>query len=482
MSTELENNKVLAFFKELSNIPRESGNEKAVSDYLVQFGKDRHLETIQDEENNVIIKMPASPGCEDKPSLILQGHIDMVCEKLHDSNHDFAKDPIANIVDGEWLHADGTTLGADNGMGVAMAMAVLDDPTIEHGPITALFTTSEETGMNGAAGLKKGLVEGQYMLNIDTEVEDEFIVSCAGGVHVIVDIPLLRENTMPGYNKGLTITVQGLLGGHSGLEIHKQRGNANQILARLLHGLSKDFSYDLASFTGGTKHNAIPNKATAVISIREEDIVPITAWVKEFETGVKTTYAVQDPDLAITVATCEAPEVTYAGDTTEALISYLFLAEDGVHTMSQSIKGLVETSNNLAVVKEVPHALQILISIRSSNAVALEYLKEKMLRLADVLGITARATDGYPAWEYEPGSALETQAIAIYEEVTGKKPAVNAVHAGLECGLLKAVLPDTQMISFGPTITGAHTPYEKAHIPSIHRMYHYLVTLIQKLK
>lgn len=482
MSTELENNKVLAFFKELSNIPRESGNEKAVSDYLVQFGKDRHLETIQDEENNVIIKMPASPGCEDKPSLILQGHIDMVCEKLHDSNHDFAKDPIANIVDGEWLHADGTTLGADNGMGVAMAMAVLDDPAIEHGPITALFTTSEETGMNGAAGLKKGLVEGQYMLNIDTEVEGEFIVSCAGGVHVIVDIPLLRENTMPGYNKGLTITVQGLKGGHSGLEIHKQRGNANQIMARLLHSLGKEFSYDLASFQGGTKHNAIPNKTTAVIAIREEDVAPITQWVATYEKNIKTTYAVQDPNLNIIAEAVDAPETTYAEDTTEALISYLFLAEDGVHTMSQSIHGLVETSNNLAVVKEAPHALEILISIRSSSAVALDYLKDKMLLLADVLGITARATDGYPAWEYEPGSALESQAIAIYEEVRGKKPAVNAVHAGLECGLLKAVLPDTQMISFGPTITGAHTPYEKAHIPSIHRMYHYLVTLIQKLK
>lgn len=481
MNAIVQAEKVLQFFHDISQIPRESGHEKELSDYIVQFAKDRNLEVSQDEAWNVVIKKPASAGYEDRPTVILQGHIDMVCEKTHESNHDFRKDPIANIIDGEWLHADGTTLGADNGMGVCMAMAILDDGTLAHPALEVLCTTSEETGMNGASAIKPGQVTGKYLLNLDTEVEHEFIVSCAGGCHVIVNIPLLRENTLPGFNAGLTITVSGLLGGHSGLEINKQRGNSNQILARVLYALGKQYSFTLSNFTGGTKHNAIPNKSVATLAVRTEDVEAIKNLIAHYESTFQHEFAAQDPGLTITVDGTDVPDVVYADDTTEALISYLYLAEDGVHTVSKSIENLVETSNNLAVVKEDSHALSILVSVRSSSKNGLDYLTTKMLLLADTLGVSARKTDGYPAWEYEQGSALEEQALTLYKKMSPVEPTVNAVHAGLECGLLKGALPDTQMISFGPTITGAHTPQEKCHLPSVENVYIYLKELLKEL-
>ena len=482
MKINVQSEKVLQFFHNISQIPRESSNEKAVSDYIVQFAKDRKLEVSQDAVYNVIIKKPASKGYENSPTVILQGHLDMVCEKSHDSTHDFAADPIANIIDGEWMHADNTTLGADNGIGVAMALAVLDDDSLAHGPSEALFTTTEETGMSGAAAVKPGQLTGKYLINIDTEVEHEFIVSCAGGCHVIVSIPLLRENVLPNFNTGLTITVAGLKGGHSGIEINQQRANSNQILTRILYDLQKQYPYNLATFKGGTKHNAIPNKTVATIAVRQEDVEPIKKLLAYYQGMYRSEYTPQDAELTISVDRVDVPEIVYADDTVEALLSYLYLAENGVHSVSKTIPNLVETSNNLAVVKEETHSISILVSIRSSNLNSLEYIAKKMMLLAGVLGVSATKTDGYPAWQYDKGSTLEKQALALYEKVTGHKPVVNAVHAGLECGLLKGVLPDTEMISFGPTITGAHTHKEQCHLPSVENIYMYLKELLKELK
>lgn len=474
--------RVLDIFKDMSQIPRESGNEKAVSDYIVNFAKQLGLDVVQDDVWNVIVKKPATPGYENRPTVILQGHIDMVCVKDLDSNHDFTKDPIANIIEGEWMHADHTTLGADNGIGCAMILAILEDKEQQHGPIQALFTTNEETGMDGAFALKEGDVTGDYLLNLDTEEEHEFTVSCAGGCHVNVSIPLLRENNLPGYNAALSISVQGLQGGHSGIEIIEQRANANQVLARVLYDLEKQYSLNLASFKGGVKHNAIPSKAVATITVRPEDITAIKTLLAFYEKQYQQEFAVKDPGLVILVEDIETPDVTYADDTAEALISYLYLAEDGVHSMSQTIEGLVETSNNLAIVEEGTHTIDVLVSVRSSNMNSLEYLAKKLLLLADTLGLAAVRTGGYPAWEYERGSKLEEQAIALHNDMFDTPATVNAIHAGLECGLLKGILPNTQMISFGPTILSPHTPVERVHLPSVERVYIYLKALLEKLQ
>ena len=345
-----------------------------------------------------------------------------------------------------------------------------------------LFTTNEETGMDGAFALKEGQVTGDYLINLDTEVEHDFTVSCAGGYHVHVNIPLLRDNNQPGYDAGLSITVTGLKGGHSGIEINEQRANSNQVLTRVLYDIQQQYPVSLASFEGGVKHNAIPSKSVAVLSVRSEDVAAIKALLAYQEKQYQHEYEVADPGLKFVVEDVATPEVVYADDTTEALITYIYLAQDGVHSVSKSIPNLVETSNNIAIVRENAHTLEIVISIRSSNSNSLEFLTKKMMLLAKALGVSAERTGGYPAWEYDKGSKLEEQAISLHNEMFETPANVNAVHAGLECGLLKGILPNTQMISFGPTIVSPHTPTERVHLPSVENVYVYLKALLAKLQ
>lgn len=479
--TNINVNKVIEFFKAINQIPRTSGHEEAISNWLLAFAKERGLTASQDQAWNVIIQKAPSPGCENKPALILQGHIDMVGEKAPNSKHDFLRDPIECIIDGDWMHANQTTLGADNAIGVAMALAVLDSPDLAHGPLTALFTTNEEVGMDGALALKAGQVNGQYLLNIDTEVEGEFIVSCAGGSRVDFEIPALKERHGLAFNKALTLSVDGLLGGHSGMEIHKQRANANVILARMLTKLRQQYAIQIASFQGGTKHNAIPRQSQATILIREEDQDAIQNLVAYYAKALAHEFSHQDPDLAINLAEVDMPTYVFIGDTVDALLSFLILAPHGVHAMAKAFPNLVETSDNIAIVEEKKHSIHILVSIRSSNKTSLEFMEDKFLTLGRLLGIKASLAGSYPAWEYDAGSSLEEQATSLYKKLTGTEPTVTAVHAGLECGILKGILPNTQMISFGPTITGAHTPQERVNLPSVERIYTYLVELIKEL-
>lgn len=474
--------KVLDFFYHINQIPRGSHNEKGISDYLVDFAKDRALEVHQDSAYNVIIKKPATPGYEDYPTVILQGHIDMVCMKSAASNHNFETDPIELIVDGDWLHANETTLGADNGIAVAMSLAVLDSNDIAHGPIEALFTAAEEVGMDGAIAIDGSLLSGTYLLNMDTEKENEFIVSCAGGSRLTIDVPLLREPRDKVYTQGLAVTLHGLHGGHSGLEIHKQYANANQLMARTLYELAQRFHFSMAHFAGGTKHNAIPSFAEALLAVREEDVDSICAYIKEKQHLYQIEFAPQETNLTITTESVNAPEYVYARATTEGLLSFLYLAPHGVFGMSQSLPNLVETSNNLAVVTEASRSVRILVSMRSSQSNALHYLSGKMTLLASKLGLKVELDGQYPAWEYEPGSALEKQAVSVYEKVFGQAPHVTAVHAGLECGILKEHLPNTEMISFGPNILFAHTPMEKVSISSVGKIYNFLLELLKTLK
>lgn len=482
MKLVAEPQNVLNFFYELNQIPRPSYHEQAVVEYVANFAKERGLEYFTDSANNIIVKKPATPGFEDRPVVILQGHMDMVPEKGPNSNHDFLKDPIEMILDGEWLHANDTTLGADNGIAVAMALAVLDSDTVQHGPLECLFTAAEETGMDGALGLDASPLQGKYLLNIDTEEETQFIVSCAGGCNLDVLFPLLKDDTDKLYTAGLNISVEGFLGGHSGIEIHKQRANAIQLVARLLFELAKSFKYELSSFAGGTKHNAIPNAVNVSLAVRKEDLEDIKAFIAKKQEDYVHEFTPQDENLAFVVTDAERPAQVYVPTTTDSLLSYLYLAPHGVIGMSQSLDNLVETSINLAIVQEEARHIRLIASLRSSSASPLHYLSERMCLLAHTLGAKADVNTGYPAWEYDAGSPLEEQAIEVYKEVFGREPHVTAIHAGLECGLLKKHLPNTQMISFGPDIINAHTPREAVNMASVKRVYDFLVELLAKLK
>ena len=472
---------VLHWFRHISQIPRESGNEQGISNFLMQFAKDRDYEAEQDEELNVIIRANATPGYEQHPPIILQGHIDMVAEKSADSSHDFAKDPIELIEEGEWLHANETTLGADNGIAVAMALAVLDDTSIPHGPLECLFTTNEETGMNGAMAVKGDRLHGKYLLNIDTEQEHEFIVACAGGCRLDLTLPTNPVATPAGLT-AFRITVDGLLGGHSGIEIDKQLGNAVTILARLIVEAHRESPISLSHFTGGSKHNAIPRFAEATILCKASDATAVQAHIQANADIIRHELTPQDPGLQVKVTPCDTPATIYADAQAQAFLQFLYLAPHGVFGMSKKLEGLVDTSNNIAIVEDHDTQLDILISVRSLTMSQLAYLRDRIMALATTLGFTASEQGRYPAWEYERGSRLEEQAIALYKEVIGVDPHVTAVHAGLECGLLKAQLPNTQMISFGPTILGAHTPKERLHLPAVDTVSKFLLTLLEKLQ
>ncbi len=472
---------VLHWFREISQIPRESGNEQGISDFLIQFAKDRGLEAEQDEELNVIIRANATAGYENHPSIILQGHIDMVAEKSDTSTHDFSKDPIELIEEGEWLHANETTLGADNGIAVAMALAVLDDPTIPHGPLECLFTTNEETGMNGAMAVKGDRLHGQYLLNIDTEQEHEFIVACAGGCRLDLTLPTNAVPTPAGLT-ALKVSVDGLHGGHSGIEIGEQLGNAVTILARLLVEAQQESPISLSHFTGGSKHNAIPRFAEATILCQPSDADALQAHIQGNAEIIRHELSPQDPNLQVKVTPCDTPATIYSDAQAHTFLQFLYLAPHGVFGVSKKLEGLVDTSNNIAIVEDNDTQLDILISVRSLTMSQLAYLRDRIMTLAKAHGFTASEQGRYPAWEYERGSRLEEQAIALYKEVIGVEPHVTAVHAGLECGLLKAQLPNTQMISFGPTILGAHTPKERLHLPAVDTVSKFLLTLLEKLQ
>lgn len=472
---------VLHWFREISQIPRESGNEQGISDFLLQFANDRGYEVERDEELNVIIRANATPGYESHPPIIIQGHIDMVAEKSATSSHDFTKDPIELIEDGEWLHANETTLGADNGIAVAMALAVLDDTSIPHGPLECLFTTNEETGMNGAMAVKGEKLHGKYLLNIDTEQEHEFIVACAGGCRLDLTLPTETIPTPDGLSS-FRISVEGLHGGHSGIEIGEQLGNAITILARLLLEAHRETPISISHFIGGSKHNAIPRSAEAIILCQNSDAAALQAHIQSNTTIIRHELSPQDPNLEVTISPCEPPSTIYGDTQAQALLQFLYLAPHGVFGMSKKLEGLVDTSNNIAILEDHGTQVDILISVRSLTMSQLTYLRDRIITLANTHGFNASEQGRYPAWEYERGSQLEEQAIAIYEDLIGVKPHVTAVHAGLECGLLKAQLPHTQMISFGPTILGAHTPKERLHLPALTTVSTFLLALLKNLK
>ena len=472
--------KVFYFFEELCKIPHGTFDTKHISDYCVAFAKERGLEVQQDAANDVIIKKPGTPGYENSQPVILQGHMDMVCEKTPDSDHDFKTDGLDLYVEDGYVKARGTTLGGDDGIAIAMAMAILDSKDIPHPPIEAVFTVDEETGMGGAEAVDLSGLKGKKLLNIDSEEEGVLTSCCAGGIVFETKIPVERET---GTGTKLQVKVHGLLGGHSGNEIHRQRGNAHKMMGRLLYRIQKETPISLISVNGGSKDNVIASESEAVFLVpsgRADQVLKQTEamkdiWLEEF-TG-------EEPTLDVTAATQgEAEEAVMTKDSTGRVIDYLVICPNGLQEYSRKLKGLVETSLNIGVVETSQDAVRTVSLIRSSVESRKQQLREQLEVCARVAGGTARTVSEYPAWQFDPDSELRKVMVDIYERMFGKEPVVSAVHAGLECGLFLGKRPDLDCVSFGPNILDIHSFNEKLDIASTERTWEFLKEILKELK
>ncbi len=477
---KLEPQRVWKHFHSLTQIPRPSKSERAVIDFVVKFGKDLGLETIIDEVGNVIIRKPATPGMEDRKGVILQGHLDMVPQKNNDKVHDFEKDPIEAYVDGEWVTANGTTLGADNGIGVAAAMAVLEAADLVHGPVEALFTIDEETGMTGAFGLKPGLLKGDILINMDSEDEGELYVGCAGGLDANIEFNTKPESVPQG-TTAYKLAITGLKGGHSGMDINLGRGNSIKLLFRFLYNAEKEFGVRIASIDGGSLRNAIPREAFAVVVVPADKAAAFEKAVKEYESIYKSEFALSEPSLSFTSEKTGNPSTVIDNQTQSKVIRAFFGCPNGVVRMSDSIPGLVETSNNLARVYTDGEKVKGQCLLRSSVDSSKDALAQKMSAIFELAGANINFTGGYPGWKPNPNSAILKVMQDVYNKKFGKVPEIKAIHAGLECGLLGGVYPNWDMISFGPTIRHPHSPDEKVNIASVQKFWDFLVETLKNI-
>ncbi|MEG2290559.1 MAG: aminoacyl-histidine dipeptidase [Clostridium sp.] len=478
----LKSFEVINFFKKMNEIPRGSGNERAISDWLVKFAKDRNLEVIQDEALNVIIKKAATKGYENAPIIIIQGHMDMVCEKNQGTNHDFEKDPIAFIIDGDFIKADGTTLGADNGIAVAYALAILDRNDISHPALEVLVTTEEETGMGGATNLRPEDLNGRILVNIDSEEEGVLLVSCAGGVRAKFSVPVTYENTEGKYSS-LAIKIRGLKGGHSGMEIKKERGNANKLMGRFLMDLNAIVDFKLASINGGAKMNAIPREADAMVLVRAEEMCKVKDKIKQWTGIFENELQGIDDDFKLTCEVVDGIDKVFSDDTKRNVLRTLFMLPNGVQTMSMAIEGLVQSSTNVGVVTTTGEAVEFENAVRSSVASLKRSIMDQMIVLAEILNCVIEFESDYPEWQYNPNSKIRTVFEEVYEKTFGKKAEISAIHAGLECGLIGDKFNgNLDQISFGPNIFDVHTPDEHISISSVDRMYTYLINVLSDVK
>lgn len=465
-------------FYDIAQIPRPSKKEEKIAAYVIDIAKEKGLEYKIDDFGNILIKLPATPGYENASSIVIQSHLDMVCEKNSDKDHDFQKDAIVLLEKDGWLTADGTTLGADNGIGAATSLATLFDESIEHGPLELLFTLDEETGLNGAANLKEGFVESKIMLNLDTEDEGMIFIGCAGGVDTIANTNCNVEqlNTPVTQYK---IEVKGLTGGHSGAEIHIGRGNAIKILARALKSLSQSKNIRLTSIQGGNLRNAIPREASCEVII--DDYEETQSLLKQFEQDMKAEYAVSDPNLSISIQENGSASSHWTAEDSKRIINTLVAQMHGYLNYSQEIPDLIETSTNLASIKTEDNAVSIGTMQRSSTASAQKYIMQKVATIFELGGFDVQQSDPFPGWKPNPSSPTLQKAKATYEELYQKTPNVLAIHAGLECGIILHNLPGIDAISFGPTIKGAHSPDERVEIHSVEKFYNFYKALLRNL-
>ncbi len=481
MSTIAELNPQIVWknFYELTKIPRPSKFENEAAQYICDFGKKLGLESFRDEIGNVIIRKPATPGMEDRMGIILQAHVDMVPQKNNDVEHDFKNDPIKPRIVENMVYATGTTLGADNGLGCAVAMAVLESNDLVHGPIEVLITIDEETGMTGARALKPGVLNGDILINLDSETEGELYVGCAGGLDGSAVFQYTTEAVPAGY-VGQKLNVKGLVGGHSGMDIILYRANANKVMARALLPLVRDLGAKLISVEGGNMRNAIPREAEAVIALPADKLEAAKAAVAKVEAEVKVEYAATDKDAKVFLEDAAVAGEAICDKVALALCRALYACPNGVERMSDAMPGLVETSNNMAIVKSENGTIKVHSLMRSSVDTAKDDLAERMRAVFELAGAEISFTGGYSGWAPNMASPILKEMKAVYEKLYGKQPAVMAIHAGLECGILGGTYPNWDMVSCGPTIFSPHSPDERVEIDSVGKWWDFVVEVLKE--
>lgn len=479
----METKKIFSIFDQITKIPRESGKEERIIEYLINFAKERSLDYKKDKAGNVVITKPASPGMEDAPTVVLQSHSDMVCEKNSDSNFDFDNDPIKYEEEDGWLIAKETTLGADCGIGMAAQLAILDSQDVQHGPIEALFTTEEETGLTGARSLQPGFITGKILINLDSEDEGELFIGCAGGVDTTAKFTYTPE-TIPAGKEFLKAGFFGATGGHSGDEIHKNRANANQLLFRYLLLLNDEINFQLCHIDGGNKRNAIARECSAVLAIEPSDREKAIKLFNKCNEEVREEYKISDPSLNGSAETAEESfNSAIDNNTTQKLILAINAVPHGVLAMSQEIEGLVETSTNLASIKMIEgNTIRIGTSQRSAINSARFHAGRRIEALFTLAGAKVTHEGEYPGWKPRTDSPLLKICEESYLNLFDTKPVVRAIHAGLECGMFLKTYPSLDMISFGPTIKGAHAPGEKLEISTVEKFNILLTDVLSKLK
>jgi dipeptidase D len=469
-------------FYALTQIPRPSNHEEQVREFVYNFGVNLGLETSKDEAGNIIIRKPATPGFENRKGVILQAHLDMVPQKNTGKEHDFENDPIETFIDGDWVKANGTTLGADNGIGAAAAMAVLASDTLEHGPLEALFTATEETGMDGAEGLEAGVLQGEILLNMDSEDEGELYVGCAGGEDVSVTFQY-KKKEMPKNFIGGRLSVTGLKGGHSGMDIILQRANANKLFFRVLNKVFEKHEVRLVSIDGGSLRNAIPREAFGIVAVKKKKWDKVCKLIGSLEKTIKEEFALTDPEIRIELVPENVIEKMIDRKTQLRLTRSVLACPNGVIRMSDSMPGLVETSSNMAVVKsdKKKKTISIYFLMRSSVDSVKVNLGQRIKALFSMAGAKVKFSGAYPGWNPNMESPILQTMQGVYQSSFGKAPKIKAIHAGLECGILGGTYPGWDMISFGPTIRFPHSPDEQVNIPSVAKFWDFLLETLKNI-
>lgn len=474
---DLEPKRFWYHFNEICKIPHCSYNEAGVRNYIIKVAEENGCEYKVDDGGNLVVRKPATSAELTNP-IVLQGHLDMVCESEPGLNIDFSKEPIKPLVDGEWVTADGTSLGADNGVAVAASLAVLESKDMKHGPLECLYTTAEETGLEGAMKLDPDLVKGRTMLNLDTEEDWILYIGCAGGEFPRLNIPFARKDVPEGFT-GLELKVAGLQGGHSGLMIQLQRGNANKIAARILREIRNDYDLYLSSFNGGSKHNVIPPDATATFAVKNDDVQNVKKLIDDIATKVKAELKNADPECKVEVTAAQVADVIDQKDS-DKIINFVNAAPHGVLKMSHDIEGLVETSFNFAVIRTEKDHCFIETSLRSSTASEMERVRNELASLAELTGLKLEKPQGYPGWQPNLDSRILNITKKSYKDMFGKEPEVTAVHAGLECGVVGEKYPGMDMISMGPWMEKVHSPAERVNIESCQKFWKFLVKMLEE--
>lgn len=484
MSAEIKNlspQPVWGYFYDLTQIPRPTGHMEAVTRFMVAFGKGLGLETLQDEVGNVLIRKPASPGMEGHKTVTMQSHLDMVPQKNSSVKHDFLTDPIDAYIDGDWVKARETTLGADNGMGAAFAMAVLADKTLTHGPLEALFTINEEVGMDGAVGLKPGFLKGEILLNCDSEEEGELFVGCAGGADLNVSMQFKEDTYIPEGDVAVKISLTGLKGGHSGVDIHLGRANANKLMFRFLKEAVRDYGARLSSVDGGSLRNAIPREAFAVITIPGDNVEALWELVSDYQEMYRYEYKGIEHNINFTAEMTDMPATLIPEEIQDDLINAIEGCQNGVISMLVDFPGTVESSTNLAIVKSSNEMIEIQILVRSSSESRKEAVCSSLESIFSLAGAKVEYSDGYGGWQPNIDSPILKIMQQAYLDLYGKKPEAKVMHAGLECGIIQESYPDMDMISIGPDLQHPHSSDERVSIPSVARTWDFIVTTLARI-